>query len=255
MKTFKLTRKFLGGPALNTVITEKELEKYLQSATMEEILEYWTEMPEKGYLIVTVICSKSGKRYIYNSTHDIYVNENFQGSRRGFPAYLVEEFVKKGFYTVESVKLKDSPKVFKVGDSVTVDTNKSWKNCFIKAFVLSADSNMLVTIEQEGTTGTYTLTDKFRVLKSIKTADNKEVYEGDNLWFIFTDNWTFKKFDWRGQPTTDPRFIWLSSEEAVKEVILLNKPVSMSFADVMACTTHTSENFRKNLLNLVTSKA
>jgi len=172
MKKYKLIKAYPGSDPVGTIITGNKETMYSKGlgsrnydwAHVENYPEYWEEVIEKDYEIVSYVAKDNPN--------------NITTKRRG--AHLHEEYWK-----IHSVKRLSDGEVFTIGDKVGVG-NSTYPIAEFKVF--NEENTILVSSYlKKGDSGVYNTRLK-RLVKAKQpiflTHDGKDIFDGDKVWYV-----------------------------------------------------------------------
>ena len=220
-----LKKEYPGSPKLGNTIDN------LENDWIENYPEFWEEVVEKDYEILSLVASernpqhKKGSKFLHNKDY---------GFKNMYPTE---------FWDIYSVKRISDNKIFTIGDF--------YEDLIIEKMVMSVDNNILTTY-------------KPKIKKPIfKTEDGVDIYESDDntngngkrLYQVALCNsedfWNdeIKPYDlvilnnhsMRGNKED---FLTFSTKEKAKEYILLNKPC-LSLKEIKETTTIKGLSLKK----------
>lgn len=184
---------------------------------VEPSSEFWEEVIEKDYLILT-----------YNDSNYIKI--------------------------IRSVKRLTDNEIFFIGDKVKTD-GLSWDEIqTIQSFQTNSNGFFArLGREENSSFVTYKRLDELKKVKKLfTTQDGIDMYEGDKCWAGYLEEGieSFEFLDYEG---TSKRMIYFSTKKAAKEYILMNKPC-LSLNDVNYCMSVDHKEAEKRFRELAESK-
>ena len=232
MKKYRLIKKYPGSPTLNTIIT---IESSQETGYYSENKEFWEEVVEKDYEILTVI-TNDGKfiEIVYNQSAII-----------------------EPFWEIHSVKRLSDGEIFTVGDKIEyIKDNIFSDGCKITHFTI--EDNQIYINSHNAVKTNYNR--HFSNVKKYKpvlftTEDGVDIYEGDRYYTVRNRDFSIA-YDGNGFKAQGKHF---STQEAAQEYILMNKPC-LSINDVnnwysyLSYESTTYNRLIENLKQLVKSK-
>lgn len=195
MKKFKLIKTYPGSPELGTII-ERECRHYcidknthLRYPNIENYPEFWEEMIEKDYEIMSFILNSNGAiltkrsngRYVYGDTSIVgkYTEEDILSNDRKRTDWEEDE---EGFgYSVHSVKRLIDGEVFTVGDMCNPIGEYSYNKKPIAKIWFTDDGSLRIDSDN------YTLSIggiEHSKTPLFTTEDGVDIYDGDKYYYI-----------------------------------------------------------------------
>ena len=176
--------------------------------------EFWQEVVEKDYEILSLIASerhpqhKKGSKFLHNKDY---------GFKNMYPTE---------FWDIYSVKRISDNKIFTIGDS--------YEDLIIEKMFMSVDNNIITTYKPKAKQPLFT------------TEDGVDIFDG-NKYFICTaslgncinNEGIVGKFF-----KTNPNYKYFSTKEKAEEYILMNKPV-LSLKEIKETTTIKGLSLKK----------
>lgn len=279
MKKYKLIKEYPGSPKIGFVLDESYKIKhggldsnpyYLNNLAFnpDNHLEFWEEVIEKDYEILSFICNKDLEGLSKGDFLTKGIDLLFSGKSKTGSHFLnsnEETLLLCNHWSIHSVKRLSDGEVFTIGD-ITKLTSK------IKYFEIDKQSNLLIVRFKDGE-------DILCFLKKSKiplftTEDGINIYENDEYTWVASENhgsirpyemYTVSKAnkDQRRSDLEFPgRFHNFSTRKLAEEYILLNKPCLC--VNDLATIYKTAKNilredlhensYELKLLNLIKSK-
>ena len=233
MRKFKLIKEYPGSPKLETIVevkhdgyiywnvnsNENNPTNYIHNSSMEQYLEFWEEVIEKDYEILSY---KTTSRAIWRKNNENYWINNIDSQKKSINAFLHD-----CIYVIHSVKRLSDNEIFTIGDktSLGVITQIQFNKSFSKLWL---DFN---------TTGGYSM-NNFLTLEKAKqplftTEDGIDIFKGDKHWFLCDGLDEIFEGDWKSEFHKEyvEKCKCFSTKEKAEEYILLNK-LCLSLNDV-----------------------
>lgn len=215
MRKFKLIKEYPNSPKLGTISS------MILSDSIESYPEYWEEIKEKEYEIISFISyskiiyylQKSGKFYATGTLMEKEVS--------------LGEIINTEGYEIYSVKRLSDGEVFTIGDKVGI--NRPW---IIKEFTFvnfRTTEDILSACDEKGGTYISQLVKFVGKQPLFKTEDGIDIFKGDSYYpiteeFVICNKCTY--------PTGNKMFKLFSTKKAAEEYILMNKHC-LSIKDVL----------------------
>ena len=205
---YKLIKEYPGSPRLGNTIDN------LENDWIENYPEFWQEVVEKDYEILSLIASerhpqhKKGSKFLHNKDY---------GFKNMYPTE---------FWDIYSVKRISDNKIFTIGDS--------YEDLIIEKMFMSVDNNIITTYKPKAKQPLFT------------TEDGVDIFEGDlvvcfdkDSFCIRNKTYLFKEYD-----KNDRTYLFFSTKEKAEEYILMNKPV-LSLKEIKETTTIKGLSLKK----------
>lgn len=266
MKKYKLIKEYPGSPKLGSIYKEQSAKDFQQRRYIpvevkyqEDCLwsleryspEYWKEVVEKEYEILSFIQDSSG---------EIWIQDKKQGygfwSKNGFitSPYITETILGNPYYSIHSVKRLSDGEVFTIGDKIG-DYSYSYE---IKSLHITDQYKGGVSIEV--TIGGYlSIVDiKKTKQKLFTTEDGVDRYAGDQLWYVFyLSDYSLNSLTLvNSNFTSTDNVKYFSTKEKAEEYIIRNKPV-LTYNEIIGFYNNFHDSnapFYSTLHELVKSK-
>lgn len=162
-------------------------------------------------------------------------------------------------YKIHSVKRLSDGEIFTIGDKI--------RHTFGEIFIINSfDIGILGDLKLSINGKQCALYNAHHYKPLFTTEDGLDIFKHDNVWWVAVNEehdtpsgdktWSFNKFLWKGIPTTSKNYKCFSTQEAVEEYILMNKPC-LSINDCLKIKKSwyaNSLSLEQNLKDLVKSK-
>jgi len=259
MKRYKLIKRYPGCPNFGE-IAEKYGNRYnilnyndecgdvIQDCNIvENYPEFWEEIVEKEYEILSFIKEKSDDYLLYFKTKGYK-------SKFGDREVPLDEMLNSQHYKIRSIKRLKDGEVFIVGDKTTEG--------IISEFKIDSFNSLLfqVPILNIGHSWMCIADAKKAKTPLFTTEDGVDIFEGDLYWYVHSLTFELRKMfnsNYNSDNLYSNKLLkFFSTKEAAEEYILMNKPC-LSIKDIDSINTYTSERLqisRSVLKNLVKSK-
>ena len=253
MKKYELVAEYPGSPKLGSIIQDTNPNNGAKDSWFsedwgkqgklafklginlqpEKYPEFWKEIEEKNYEILTMKGSMEEGGNLYKVNDDGTVNP------WGNPMKSVEGALNSG-YTIHSIKRTSDGEIFTIGDLVMLDA--SWKSgdTYISKITLDKDDKIVFEIRQEKYNSSYPKAhlDEWTKINTIlfRTEDGVDIRKGDRYFVIenvllipHVSRNNIKEFscDDSGRHLNfinKPYFKIFSTKEAAEEYLIMNKP-------------------------------
>lgn len=220
MRKFKLIKEYPGSPKLNTILTHEELQYCNWN-------EYYEEVVEKDYEILSLKCKSHDRLYILHS-NGLYAFENEKGYSK------LDISLNSGWF-INSIKRLSDGEIFTIGDIVNTKVDDKYKQSILE---INVKDNTVIFKTKLGFVILYIAKKTKQPL--FTTEDGVDIFNGVRFWNVNI----FYNLD-EFQVTNDKyplKFIkdgskQFSTKEKAEEYILMNKPC-LSINDVIntSCT-------------------
>lgn len=240
MKKYKLIKEYPGSPELGyilkpTIHTEFETKEYIlynQILTPINYPEFWQEVIEKDYKILSLQNVKS-LSYIDNEILDLNRIKN--------TGYTLDSFlndgqsVSSGHFKIYSVKRLSDGEIFTIGDKI-YSTNWTCSNIDKKSDILTEISLNTEFMFKTKITWQCNLKDIQHYKQPLfTTEDGVDIYKGDMVYYTLRNlnhNCSIPlEGKWCENSIAHSENIHFSTKEKAEEYILLNKPC-LSYGDI-----------------------
>jgi len=277
MRRFKLIKKYPGSPKLNSVfnywtdnISEQVYDGniYIPLKIIEEYKEFWEEVKEKDYEILSFKSTTKHPRpnEIITLDNNTY---NYQIKPSDISCNIEEmlESLNNNYVILYSVKRLSDSEVFTVGDSVDTGGRP------YKILSFETDDELKIRTKNPHTSwtdglGVYLrIEDDYRTtIRNIqkvkkqplfKTEDGVSMYTGNTVWHTNINYTNLKNCIWSSivdqtEPFTPIKGLF-STKEAAEEYVVLNKPV-LSINEILNVFNNGTTSFKPKLEELVKQK-
>lgn len=250
MRKFKLIKKYPGSPKLGTTYQEieglcpyhgkmyKNLSKEgacLLASEIENHPEFWEEVVEKNYEILSFTCNN--KKLNYNKNLKSFNYENNDGDTHRTLKFILKN---PNTYKIHSVKRLSDGEIFTIGDKVFSE----YVNYTINKISIVNDKCMVSALYDINNPNGSRLHYNLNNLKKAKqplftTEDGVDIFEGNVVYYVETEEepelcfivneYTVLKYP--GRFISDKSLHSFSTKEKAEEYILMNKPV-LSLNDI-----------------------
>lgn len=274
MKKYKLIKEYPGSSKIGKIVEdgnycyssiEDGLKINIAKEYVENNPEFWEEIVEKDYEILSFIWNYGSYKPIYTLKDNLYCHD-WKISEAN--KYNQDELLNNKNYLIYSVKRKCDGEIFTINDNI-------YNNCRIYDIIINEDNQLLL-----GITGFQLRLFLNEVEKSkqplFKTEDGVNIHEGDEYWIAHDNKFGVESLRWKINdrpyqcdnivPTKNEDFARngnyrFSTKEKAEEYILMNKPC-LSINDLLNIS-HTKKEFKSldtfslgklKLKNLVKSK-
>lgn len=213
MKKYKLIKEYPGSPKIGAIAKsdkidyvyyylEKDSHTGIGSSIIENNPEFWKEVVEKDYEILSVITNNNKFiEKVYNQDATI-----------------------EPYWKIHSVKRLSDGEIFTIGDKVVGYNNSTAK---IKTIDLVGEVSLnICTDKHEG----FSLENLKKINKLFKTEDGVDVFEGDKYYPVCE---YFNLHNECIYPSGHKMFKLFSTKEKAEEYIIMNKPC-LSINDVLS---------------------
>ena len=188
-----LKKEYPGSPKLGNIIDN------LENDWIENYPEFWEEVVEKDYEILSLVASernpqhKKGSKFLHNKDY---------GFKNMYPTE---------FWDIYSVKRISDNKIFTIGDS--------YEDLIIEKMFMSVAGDILTTY-------------KPKIKEPIfQTEDGVDIFKGDYSYGVHNSKFDIVAIKHVNTVYVTDNFIEFSTKEKAEEYILLNKPV-LSYGEV-----------------------
>lgn len=248
MKKYKLIKKYPGSP--NTLGLEikqngtfyhsdfctKGVEYFHQSFNPENHPEFWEEIQEKDYQILSLYIRRAIK-------HDILDVENISQD------YILG-LLKCDSNEIHSIKRLSDGEIFTIGDNYM--QTLTGKKSVIKEFIILLNKLCLFSPDLA-----YSYLYESEKIKQplCKSADGLDIYEDDSVVCLDKNDWITRNENYKFQPrdVKDENYLFFSTKEAADKYILMNKPC-LSINDVIDNLHYSPLKTKIKLKDLVKNK-
>jgi len=253
MKSYRLIKEYPSSPELNSIYEEilgkcgrgsgkmyKNLKKdgcCLDSRDIENQPEFWEEIVEKDYEILTYRnfitgdVNFIGQRFFSNKGYREFTKSDL---------YAVNSTTNKKIYSIHSVKRLSDGEVFTVGDKVRISKLQHDGSFIIDEFYFDCNGDKLLCNGKCTGNGHVSITKIEHSKKPLfTTEDGVDIFEGDvfyNTWDMKIPNKEIavsKKKDFYNEKPNNRLYKVFSTKEAAEEYILMNKPC-LSLNDIFS---------------------
>lgn len=260
---YRLIKEYPGSPKLDSIVEIKnnggyELENstsyFMTKDKVENYPEFWEEVVEKDYEIVSLVCDRPSKTII-----------TYENGGSGYPAGVFERVYKSkdkwlhafaeinaNIWKIHSVKRKFDGEIFTIGDFVNGRTISSFSINWIEIGLKIHCDDVGKGNINDGCF--FKLQDLEKVKQPLfTTEDGVDIFEGDT--FTHTSGWAEPKVviakSSKHTNYSLPMDKLFSTKEKAKEYILMNKPC-LSINEILSL----SKGFRdkEHLKKLVQQK-
>jgi hypothetical protein len=257
-RKFKLVRSYPNSENVGTIWTKTELgENYwyftscLSPADVEGNPEFFEEIIEKQYEILSFICNKDLRSNFISKGAILHKTENGK-FEYGIIRDFEERILTLSHWDIHSIRRLSDNEVFSIGDVLIDTSNKSQGSFTLKEIEFESapidkGSGKLSFVHTHPILGKWILLEKLEKAKPVLlvTEDSKQIFEDDSYWFVWLSNKAAAQHQ-KGMVVYGPYHArpligedaWskdakhFSSKEAAQEWIILNKPV-LSINDVL----------------------
>lgn len=213
MKKYKLIKEYPGSPKLGTRVVYETEDCYPDWIYQESSKEFWEEIIEKDYEILTY------KQNGGNQLYDLQLNGKYKTRFNHNIEYDKTTFNKSN--EIISIKRLSDGEIFTIGDNIN--------GFYVKDKTIISFYKDNKTLWVEHLTGRTELQDISKNKKPLfTTQDGVGIFEGDNVYRVFNNySYIHHKFEksfleWIFKNKTE---LWFSSKKAAENYILNNKPV------------------------------
>jgi len=197
MVRYKCVKEYPGSPKLGTEVNYSEKHKIynynggnfyteLPKHQVENLPEFWEEIKENEFLILSVSATKENTLYKVGHVDKIT-------NTKSYTKCILEDSMSLGYWEIHSVQRLSDGEIFKLGDAVARGRDwKGWKNpaCIIRSFKVR-NREIEVEIQQEEDSSNYPLGGFYHVKEPLfTTEDGVDKYLGDNCYVIPLSSWT-----------------------------------------------------------------
>lgn len=200
MKRYKLIKNYPHSPKLGTTLLVED--EYLhQNWLFKDYPEFWEEIVEKDYKILSFRHKDQNNKDCIEIDYD----KNFKGNE---------------YWDIYSIQRLSDGKIFTIGDSVSI--LRFGILTITHLFINDRNKILFESYNRK----IYKLEDIIEhcELPLFTTEDGKEIFEGDNVYFINTTNHRYNidiKFNICEYKS---HLLYFSTKELAENYILLNKP-------------------------------
>lgn len=250
MKKFKCIKEYPGSPRLGT-INDFENATTLGLHLVENQPEFWEEVVEKDYEILSFICTvnlnalKKGMIVLRSKHDDSYFcteNSNIYDKE--------SKFLKIPHWNIHSVKRLSDGEIFTIGDKIKAFNKTEIINKFYQGIHNSQKHILFWNLG-------YNVDELVKIKQPLfTTEDGVDIFEGDTFYYVkfkenrFSAGRVFEIVTAKIPGCVyEPKYEkYFSTIEKAKEYILMNKK-SLSVEDVLSVWSELSGNTRESLLS------
>lgn len=246
MKRYKLIAEYPGSPKLGYITKFNEhgedwkAPKCVVESDCTNYPEFWEEVKEKDYEVLTMKGSKKEGDILYRVNDDGTVNP------WGNPMKSVEDALNHG-YTIYSIKRISDEEVFTIGDPVMLNASWTSGDTFISKITLNENNEIVFRIRQGKYESSYPKAHLEEWTKTntilFRTEDGVDIKLGDsyfvveNVLLLPMPSTNIREFSCNDSSVylnfvNKPYFKIFSTKEAAEEYVIMNKPC-LSLKDVL----------------------
>lgn len=246
LKSYKLIKEYPGSPRNHSIV--KEDDSILSNLIIKEWEDYWQEVVEKDYEILSFRSTRRNTYYFGKICTDCQKGESFLNQ------YLANN--KTGLNEIYSIKRISDGEVFTVGDNTTLGTlskieivgiekaKSSGCAVYFGAFTLKDTIWDTKEMQWDNTADLCFRkfnknSEDFLVKKLSKplftTEDGVDIFEGDRYYWIIKDLRDSNVCSTKATKSSPNGYnlLYFSTKEKAEEYILMNKPI-LSVNDILS---------------------
>lgn len=238
MRKFKLIKTYPGSPKLHSIVevkpdgyidwnvnsNENNPTNYIHNSAMEQYKEYWEEVVEKDYEILSFI-------NVNNKIYELRPDGRYFNDELKYNDYKYCLEVLK----IHSVKRKDG-EIFTIGDKVQDSLTDELTNFKVQTITYFYPGDKIICQAESGTTMPLTTIRKVET-PLFTTEDGVDIFENNTSIYHVDKSLNIKFIKHKDFKVISKNVKYFSTKEKAEEYVLMNKPC-LSINDIVYGLKH-----------------